>query len=69
MYVARNLRPGTYHLLAVQKDEEDFESDLPEAGEIEKNGERVELGPRGMKSLSLKLKPKPDQNAANETGQ
>ena len=69
MYVARNLRPGTYHLLAVQKDEEDFESDLPEAGEIEKNGERVELGPRGMKSLSLKLKPKPEQNAANETGQ
>jgi hypothetical protein len=69
MYVARNLRPGTYHLLAVQRDEDDFESDYPEAAEIEKNGETVQLGPRGTKSLTLKLKLKPDQNAANETGQ
>jgi hypothetical protein len=55
--------------MAVQRDEEDFESDLPEAAEIEKNGETVQLGPRGTKSLVLKLKPKPEHNVANETSQ
>jgi protocatechuate 3,4-dioxygenase beta subunit len=69
MYVARNLRPGTYHIMAVQKDEEDFESDYPEAAEIEKKGETVQLGSRGTKSLTLKLKPKSDQNAANDSVQ
>ena len=66
MYVARNLRPGTYHVLAVQKDDENFEAENPEAAEIEKNGETVQLGSRGTKSLTLKLKSKPDQSAANE---
>jgi protocatechuate 3,4-dioxygenase beta subunit len=69
MYVARNLRPGTYHVMAVQRDEEDFETDLPEAAEIEKNGETVQLGPRGAKSLTLKLASKPDQNVGNEPRQ
>jgi hypothetical protein len=66
MYVARNLRPGTYHVLAIQKDDENFEAENPEAAEIEKNGETVQLGSRGTKSLTLKLKSKPDQSAANE---